>query len=290
MIQYDMPLYRPPSEARSLIIQATLGCSHNKCTFCSMYRSKQFKARKFEDIQQDLISARQEYPLVKRIFLADGDALILGMDRLVPILEEIQKLFPECQRIGIYGTSKSIRNKSEENLKKLYDLGIKIVYMGLESGDNEILEAIDKGERADDIVIAGQRLMQSGIKLSVTVISGLGGSKRKEIHAIETARALSRMKPDYIGFLALMLEAGTPLYELYAQGKFTPISPSETIDEMIIFLSTIDSSGSVFRCNHASNYFSLSGTLNKDIPAMLEELEEVKQDISLLKDERFRRL
>lgn len=290
MIHYDMPLYRPPSEARSLIIQATLGCSHNKCTFCSMYKSKQFKARPFEEIQRDLKFARQSYPVVKRIFLADGDALILGMDRLVPILEEIRNLFPECERVGIYGTSRSIRNKTREDLEKLHQLGIKIVYMGLESGDDEILRFIEKGESAEEIVLAGQKLMQTGIRLSVTVISGLGGSERKELHALETAKALSKMKPDYIGFLALMLEEGTPLYDLYQKGKFIPLSPEEIVDEMIIFLSTIDSQGSVFRCNHASNYFVLSGTLNEDIPAMLAELDEVKQDISLLKDERFRRL
>lgn len=290
MINYDMPLYRPPSEARSLIIQATLGCSHNKCTFCSMYKSKQFRPRAFEEIQAELAFARKAYPRVRRIFLADGDALILSMERLVPILEEINKLFPECERVGIYGTSKSIHNKTDEDLKKLYGLGLKIVYMGLESGDDEILESIHKGESADDIVKAGIKLMQSGITLSVTVISGLGGSAKKESHAIRTAEALSKMKPHYIGFLSLMIERGTPLYDLYQNGEFIPLSAEEIVDEMTIFLKTIDSQGSVFRCNHASNYFTLSGTLNQDIPMMLKELEEVKEDLSLLKDERFRRL
>ncbi|MDO4710584.1 MAG: radical SAM protein [Peptostreptococcaceae bacterium] len=290
MIKYDMPLYRPPSEARSLIIQVTLGCSHNKCTFCSMYKSKNFKARSFEEIQEDLKIARESYPVVKRIFLADGDALILSMGRLVPILEEIQQMFPECERIGIYGTSRSIHNKTEEDLRTLFQLGIKIVYMGLESGDDKILENIQKGEKTEDVVRAGKKLMRSGIKLSVTVISGLGGTDRKEIHPLETAKALSEMKPDYIGFLALMIEQGTPLYDLYQQGRFIPLSASDIVDEMIIFLSTIDSEGTIFRCNHASNYFVLSGTLNRDVPLMLSELGSVKEDLSILKDERFRRL
>ena len=142
-----------------------------------MYRSKIFRPRSFEEIRHDLMIGRKSYPSVRRIFLADGDALILGMDRLVPILEEIRRLFPECERIGIYATSKSIRNKTDEDLRRLYDLGLKIVYMGLESGDDEVLLAIRKGERAEDIVNAGQKLMASGIELSVTVISGLGGKK-----------------------------------------------------------------------------------------------------------------
>ncbi len=290
MNHYDMPLFRPPSEARSLIIQATLGCSHNKCTFCSMYRTKKFTARPLEEIQRDLQSGREMYRFVRRIFLADGDALILSMDRLVPILEEIRRLFPECERVAIYATSKSIHGKSDDDLKKLYDLGLKIVYMGLESGDDEVLTAIQKGESASDIVDAGKKLMNSGIELSVTVISGLGGKERKNEHAIETAKALSQMKPNYIGFLALMIERGTPLYDDYAAGKFVPLTAEEIVEEMILFLKNIDSEGSVFRCNHASNYFVLSGTLNADVPQMLAELVEVQEDLTLLRDERFRRL
>lgn len=290
MIQYDLPLYRPPSEARSLIIQATIGCSYNRCEFCSMYKSKRFRPRPLEEIHQDLLSAREDYSYVKRIFLADGDALVLSMDRLVPILKYIKEIFPECERVGIYATSRSILDKKEEDLKLLYEMGLSIVYMGLESGDDAILKSINKGETAQDIVLAGKKLMASGMKLSVTVISGLGGQKLKEVHAIETAKALSQMKPDYIGFLALMIEPNTPLYDRYQQGEFVPLTAPEIVDEMLIFLSTIDSNGSVFRCNHASNYFSLSGTLNQDRDSMLQELEEIKQDLSTLKDESFRRL
>ncbi len=290
MIIYDMPLYRPPSEARSLIIQVTLGCSHNKCTFCSMYKTKQFKVRPFEEIYEELVYARNRYSFVRRIFLADGDALVISMDRLVQVLDAIKTLFPECERVGIYATSKSIRDKSDEDLKKLYEMGLKIVYMGLESGDDVVLKKIRKGESSDDIVHAGKKLMQSGIELSVTVISGLGGVGRKEHHSIETAKALSKMKPNYIGFLALMIERETELFEEYSRGEFTPLSAEEIVDEMILFLNNIDSEGSVFRCNHASNYFVLSGTLNKDVPSMLSELAEVKADLSLLKDEHYRRL
>lgn len=289
MIYYDMPLYRPPSEAYSLIIQATLGCSHNKCAFCSMYTSKVFRARPFKDIREELLFARAHYKSVKRIFIADGDAMVLSMSRLVPILEEINNLFPECERIGIYGTSKSIKNKTDEDLKKLYDLGIKIVYMGLESGDPEVLTMVNKGESPDMIVKAARRIMAAGMKISVTVISGLGGAARQKEHAINSAKALSEMNPDYIGFLALMIDKGTPLEQWYKEGTFVPLTPAQIIDEMILFLSNIDSPNTVFRCNHASNYFLLSGNLNEDIPMMLEELQEAKQNLSLLRDERYRR-
>lgn len=290
MIHYDMPLYRPPSEAYSLIIQATLGCSHNRCAFCSMYRSKVFRARPFKEIQKELIYARRQYRYVERIFLADGDALVLSMSRLVPILEEIKALFPECKRIGIYGTSKSIKNKSDEELKKLFELGIKIVYMGLESGDEEVLKMIDKGENPEQIIHAAKRIMASGMKLSITVISGLGGHARKEEHAIETARALTNMNPHYIGFLALMIEPGTPLYTWHQEGKFISLSPKEVVEEMTLFLKHIDSPNTVFRCNHASNYFLLSGTLNEDIPKMLIQLEHAKSNLSSLRGEYHRRL
>lgn len=289
MIYYDMPLYRPPSEAYSLIIQATLGCSHNKCAFCSMYTSKVFRARPFNDIREELLFARAHYKSVKRIFIADGDAMVLSMSRLVPILEEIKNLFPECERIGIYATSKSVKNKTDEDLKKLYDLGIKIVYIGLESGDPQVLSMVNKGESPENIVKAAKRIMAAGMKISVTVISGLGGAALQKEHAINSAKALSEMNPDYIGFLALMIDRGTPLEQWYKEGKFVPLTPAQIIDEMILFLSNIDSPNTVFRCNHASNYFLLSGNLNEDIPMMLKELQEAKQNVSLLRDERYRR-
>ena len=290
MLNYHMPLYRPPSEARSLIVQVTLGCSYNACTFCSMYKSKQFQARSFEDIKKDFITARQMYPHVKRIFLADGDALVLSTEKLVAILDFVLELFPEVERISAYATAKNIMHKDISELTLLKSKRLTMIYMGLESGDENVLQMIHKGETAADIINSAQKVMAAGITLSMTVISGLGGTKYKESHAIHTAEALSRIKPHYIGFLALMIEPGTLLYEQYKEGAFTPLSPLDIEEEMILFLNHINSEESVFRCNHASNYFSLSGTLNRDIPMMLAELDEVRDDISQLKPETFRRL
>lgn len=289
-MNYDLPLYRPPSEARSLIVQVTLGCSYNQCTFCSMYQSKTFSARDFEDIQKDLLDARRMYPHIRRIFLADGDAMVLSMARLVQILDFINDVFPEVERISAYATAKNIYGKSIQDLELLRSKKLSMLYMGLESGNDEVLRMINKGESAGDIVQAAQKVMASGIVLSMTVISGLGGKKHKDSHALDTAKALSEIKPHYIGFLALMLEPGTLLHDQCQSGIFEPLEPFEIIDEMIVFLNHIHAEGSVFRCNHASNYFSLSGTLNQDIPLMLQELEDVQNDLRLLKDERFRLL
>lgn len=290
MLRYEGAVYRPPSEARSLIIQATLGCSHNKCTFCSMYKDKPFRARAFEDVENDLRYARSMYSHVRRIFLADGDALILSFEKLSKILLCIKELFPECERIGIYGTSKSINIKTLEELVELKKLGLGIIYLGLESGNEEILRRIQKGETAEDIVKAGKKVKESEILLSVTAISGLGSQELKDEHAIDTAKALSAMKPDFIGFLALMVEREAELYKDVLNGNFKLLTPIEIVEEMILFLKNIDSEGSVFRSNHASNYFSLYGDLNKDVPSMLAELEEVLKDDALLKAECFRRL
>lgn len=290
MLRYEGAVYRPPSEARSLIIQATLGCSHNKCTFCSMYKDKPFRARAFEDVENDLRYARSMYSHVRRIFLADGDALILSFEKLSRILLCIKELFPECERVGIYGTSKSINIKTLEELVELKKLGLGIIYLGLESGNEEILRRIKKGETAEDIVRAGKKVKESGILLSVTAISGLGSQELKDEHAVDTAKAFSAMKPDFIGFLALMVEREAELYKDVLNGNFKLLTPIEIVEEMILFLKNIDSEGSVFRSNHASNYFSLYGDLNKDIPSMLSELEEVLKDDALLKAECFRRL
>lgn len=290
MINYEGAVFRPPSEARSLIIQATIGCSHNKCTFCSMYKEKNFRARDFSDIEKDLKSGRSMYSHIRRIFLADGDALILSTERLVQILEAIKSIFPECERVGIYGTSRSINLKSEQELRQLRELGLGIVYLGLESGNDEILSSINKGESADDIVRAGKKAKNAGLLVSVTAISGLGGQRLRTEHAKDTAKALSLMNPDFIGFLSLMVEPGTQLWEEVADGSFSLLTPQEIIEEMVIFLKNIDSPGTVFRSNHASNYFSLYGNLNEDIPSMLSELEEAMKDQDLLRNEFMRRL
>lgn len=289
MIKYEGSIYRPPSEAQSLIIQATIGCSHNACSFCTMYRQKSFRARTYNEIKSDLEFARQSYSYVRRIFLADGDAMILSFEKLSEILVLIQKLFPECERVGIYGTSKSINIKTDQELLHLRKLGLGIVYIGLESGNDTILASINKGEQSADIVAAGIKAKKAGMLTSVTAISGIGGKDLRYEHAFDTAIALSDMNPDYIGFLSLMLEPDTRFYETIKSGQFQLLSPVEIVEEMLTFLKNIDSPNTVFRCNHASNYFSLYGNLNKDIPSMILELDSIMSD-SFYKSENLRRL
>ena len=278
-MEYEGIVYRPPSEARSLIIQVTIGCAHNTCTFCNMYKAKQFRIRRMEEILADLEeAAKSRYASwIERVFLADGDALVVKTEDLLTILARIRELFPQVGRVSSYGTAQDILRKPEEDLRALRDAGLGIVYVGAESGDNEILRYIHKDVTAEEIAEAGRKLKRCGIQTSVTLISGLGGRGRVTRHALSCARLISEMNPEYASFLALRLYEGTPMYDDVVSGRFERITPDEIVDEMELFLKNVDSPGTVFRTNHASNYVVLAGTLNDDIPAMLEKLEEAKR-------------
>lgn len=277
-MKFEGIVYRPPSEARSLIIQVTIGCAHNTCTFCNMYKDKQFRVRSMEEILADMEEAAAAYgSYVKRVFLADGDALVLKTERLLEILAAVKRLFPGINRVSSYGTAQDVLAKSDEDLKKLQAAGLGIVYLGAESGDDEILRYIKKDVTAEQLVCAGQKLKRCGIQTSVTLISGLGGRSRVERHALACADLISRMNPEYASFLTLRLYEGTPMYDDVAEGRFERITADEIVDEMSIFLEHVNSPGTVFRTNHASNYVVLAGTLNGDIPQMMKTLEEAKR-------------
>ena len=265
-------VFRPPSEAYSLIVQVTVGCSHNKCTFCDMYKEKRFHLRKLEDVLEDFNIARRQYRYIERVFLADGDALIRKTEDLAVILKHIRKIIPECRRVTSYGSPKSILTKSPEDLALLHSLGLEMIYLGLESGNEQVLKHINKGVTVEDIVRAGQMVKDAGMKLSVTAISGLGGTEMWKEHAIDTAKAFSRMKPDYIGLLTLMFEGDVPLRRECEEGKFHLLTAPQVAKETLLMLEHIDSEGSVFRSNHASNYLTLKGTLNRDREAMCEQI------------------
>lgn len=291
MIRYKGKLYRPPSEAYSLIIQATIGCSHNKCTFCSMYKEDQFKIRNIEDIIADLKLGRQYYKNVKRIFLADGDALIIKTEKLADILKEIQRIFPECERVGIYGSPKSILLKSKEELSLLKELGLGIIYLGLESGSDRILKNIKKGITSYEMIEAGRSVVDVGIPLSITLISGIGGKKYSKEHAIESAKVLNEINPDYIALLTLLLEKGTELYKDVQDGKFKLLTPKEVLLETRLLVENIEVDNCIFRSNHASNYVPLRGTLQKDRQLILNQIEEGLKISDLLEEkELYRRL
>ena len=277
-MRYEGIVYRPPSEARSLIVQVTIGCAHNTCTFCNMYKAKDFRVRSMEEIMEDLKEAHNSYgAYVQKVFLADGDALVLQTEKLLEILKAVRELFPNCTRVASYGTAQDILRKTEEELKSLQKAGLGIVYVGAESGDDEILASICKGVTAEELKAAGQKLKRCGIQTSVTLISGLGGRSKVEEHARSCAELISAMNPEYASFLTLRLYEGTPMYDDVVTGRFERITADEIVDEMKIFLEHVDSPGTVFRTNHASNYVVLAGNLNEDIPSMLAQLDEAKK-------------
>lgn len=289
-MRYFGSVYRPPSEARSLIVQVTYGCSHNTCAFCSMYKAKKFTLRPMEEILEDFRMARQAYSKVGRIFLADGDALIRPAVDLERILEVIGELFPECERVTCYASPSSVHKRTPEELKRLRARNLTMVYMGLESGCDEVLKRMRKGHTAADIVAAGQKINAAGIDLSVTAISGLGGVELWREHAMDTAAALSAMKPAYIGLLTLMVEPGTPLYDWVEKGQFQLLDSYQVLEETALLVAQLDCEGAVFRMNHASNYLTLKGTLNEDKQALLKRIHSAMSGRTDLRPEYFRAL
>lgn len=289
-MRYYGTVYRPPSEAYSLIVQATYGCSHNTCAFCGMYREKRFALRPLEEILEDFQMARSAYRTVRRVFLADGDALIRKADDLYSILDTVRELFPECERVTCYASPSSIRIHTEAELRTLREKNLTMVYMGLESGSEAVLKLMRKGHGAKEIVRMGQKIRSCGIALSVTGITGLGGPDLLREHALKTAEAFNAMNPEYIGMLTLMVEPGTPLYGWVENGSFQLLDQFQVLRETRLLVEALDSPGSVFRMNHASNYLSLRGTLNADKGALLAEIARAEADHSRLRPELLRGL
>lgn len=276
--EYDYPLYRPPSEAYSLILQITLGCSHNKCTFCNMYKSKKFKIKPIERIKEEINWFRKKVSYAEKIFLADGDALIIPTFKLIEILEYINKIFPENERIAIYASPKSLKFKTKEELKEIRKKGVTLIYLGLESGDEEILTKTNKGSTPKEIIKAGKKAKESGFKLSLTIIMGLGGKDKSESHALKTAEVINQIIPDYLGALCLTLLPETEMFKEAQLGKFNEISGLEMIEELKIMLENINIKTKekiIFRSNHVSNYLNLRGELPKDKQNLLKEINFV---------------
>lgn len=273
-MQYYGNVFRPPSEARSLIIQATVGCAHNKCSFCYMYKDDNFIIRPLEDIKKDLIEMSQYGSYWRRIFLADGDALVLKTSDLLEILKIIKQYYPNIERVSSYATAGDINRKSIEELKALRDAGLEMLYIGFESGDDEILRKINKGLTYKDYVSAMAKCKEVGFKTSITIIAGLGGVELMEQNAKGTAKIISETKPDYVSYLTMRIYKNTPLYLDYINGKFNMPNAEEILQEMKIFLENVDSEGTIFRSNHASNYVLLAGTLNEDKKGLIEAIDK----------------
>lgn len=279
---YEGSIFRPPSEARSLILQATIGCSHNKCTFCITYRDKEFRIKSIDEMKSDIAVVLPYYKEARRIFLADGNALAIPTADLLNILDLLRNSFPKLERVGIYACPQDILKKSVEELRKLKEAGLGIIYIGLESGSDEILRKVKKGVKSKHMIEAARKVKEAGIPLSVIFILGLGGREKSIEHATETARVISEMDPDYAGALTLMVIRGTEIYDEVRNGDLDILSPREVFQELKILIENLNLTNCVFRANHASNYLPVGGTLPHDKEEMLIKLNSIlaRDDVS----------
>jgi len=291
-MDYIGRIFRPPSEARSLLLQITVGCSHNRCGYCDMYRDKRFSAKPREVVERDIEEAARLGPRFSRVFLCDGDALILSTRRLLAILAGIRDRLPWVERVGVYGDTRSVGNKSVEELTALREAGLGIVYHGVESGSDEVLELIDKGGTRAECVETAHKLRQASIAHSVMVLLGVGGQKLSSAHASATASLLSEMDPPYAGALTTTLVAGTPLFQLAARGGFELPDRFGMLEELRTIVAGAELSGCRFSANHASNYLPLTSELPRDRDQVLEVLDHVlrARDERVLKPEALRGL
>ncbi len=278
MIHYEGQLYRPPSEAQSLILQATIGCSYNECTFCGMYRDKRFRVRPFEELEREIAWARDEAgPSVQKVFLADGDALVAKKSFLVKILDALNEAFPNLRRVSCYASPQSLQVRSVEEMAELREKGLTLYYLGIESGHDGVLEDLVKGVDAAEMVRVANKAHEAGVKLSTMILLGAGGRELSLEHARESARVVNAIAPRFVSTLVMTPVEGTPLHEQDARGEVDHLTPIELAAELRAFLATTELSGSIFRSNHASNYLTLAGNLPRDRDKLVASLDEVLQ-------------
>lgn len=289
-MHYEGMIIRPPSEANSILLQVTVGCSHNKCTFCGTYSGERFKIKPDEIVEQDIQFAKEYCRRQRRVFLCDGDALILPQKRLVNILKKIETNLPWVTRVGIYANTKSIQMKTPEELAELHQHGLGIAYMGLETGDDVTLKAVRKGATAEKMVAMGKKIREAGIKLSITVLLGLAGRERSMIHARETGNVLSAIDPEYVGALSLMLIPGTSLCNDHEKGVFPLLEPDEMLKELRQMIAHTHLSKGLFHANHASNYLPIKARMPKDKERTLQQIDQALSGEIALKPEWMRAL
>lgn len=292
-MRYVEPVFRPPSEAKSLLLQASIGCSNNTCTFCGSNLVKKFGIRPLEEIREDILEARALYgERVRRVFLLDSNALCMRTEDLLEILNLLYAVFPYLERVGVYACAADALEKSPEDLRKLFKAGLKIAYLGVESGDDVILKRVRKGISAEQTIEGCKRIMDSGITLSVTIILGLGGKERWRENAMETAKVINRINPPYVGALTLMVVPGTPLHKEVQEGRFQVLNPQEILQEMRLLVENLELTNCVFRSNHASNYLPLGGILPQDKEDILRVIDLALRKASRipLRSEKHRRL
>ena len=291
-MKYEGMIYRPPSEADSLILQVTVGCSYNRCTFCSAYQGKSFRVKRFEEIVEDIDEVASYRVPVRRVFLADGDALIIPQKDLLRILNYLNDHLRDLERVGIYANAKDILRKDVEELRELRDLKLGILYLGLESGHPEVLKRIKKNATVEQMIRAAKRVKESGIILSVTVLLGIGGMELSQAHAEHTGKVLSEMDPDFVGALSLIVVPGTPMEEQIETGKLVLPTPFGLIQELETMITHCHVTNCFFASNHASNYLPLRIRMPEEKEEALRRIREVlrRKDPALLRPEYLRAL
>jgi radical SAM superfamily enzyme YgiQ (UPF0313 family) len=289
-MHYEGFIIRPPSEANSILLQVTVGCSHNKCTFCGAYKGERFKIKSDDIILEDIAFASKYCKRQDRLFICDGDALIVPQKKLLWILSEIKKQVPWVTRVGVYANTKGIKMKTPEELVELREHGLGIAYMGLETGDDETLKNVHKGATAQTMIDMGKKIRSAGINLSITVLLGIAGRERSQVHAVETGRVLSEIDPEYVGALSLMLIPGTPLHDDYTAGKFPLIEPVEMLVELRTMIEHTNLSNGLFHANHASNYLPIRAKFPEDKAKTLALIDEALSGRVALKPEFLRAL
>jgi radical SAM superfamily enzyme YgiQ (UPF0313 family) len=289
-MHYEGNIIRPPSEANSILLQVTVGCSRNKCTFCGTYMGERFRIKPDDIIMADIAFAAQHCKRQRRVFLCDGDALIIPQTRLLGILTEIERQLPWVTRVGVYANAKSLAMKTSEELEILRSHRLGIAYMGLESGDDLTLKAINKGATAAEMIDMGQKARAAGLKLSITVLLGIAGRERSQIHAAETGRVLSAIDPEYVGALSLMLIPGTPLFDDHRSNRFELIEPDEMLRELRTMIEHTHLGRGLFHANHASNYLPIKARLPRDKESVLQMIDQALDGHISLKPEWLRAL
>lgn len=291
-LKYEGDIYRPPSEARSLILQATVGCSHNRCTFCAMYKQKKYRERELEELKEEIHAAGRLWPQTRRVFLADGNALTMTTEKLRSILQHLDSAFPLLERVAVYANPQDLLQKEIAELAELRSLKLGMIYLGIESGSGSVLQAVRKGASPEEIARGSARVKKAGIPLSVTLINGLAGLEGTEEHARESARLLNEIDPDYLGLLSLMIIPGTSLYREIKAGRFTPLGPWDMIREIRLMVEHLSLSNCVFRANHASNYLPLKAVLSRDRESLLATLDVLLKSKApgILRSEHYRML
>lgn len=278
MINYHEPLFRPPSEAYSLILQVTLGCAWNQCAFCEMYSSKHFKLRSEEEVFAEIDSLATHTDDVRKVFLADGNAMILSFTKMSRMLDKLNNTFPKLNRVSAYALPKDIEAKSDNELQILAEKGLKLLYVGIESGDDELLKAINKGEDFASSSRALQRARKAGIKLSVMILNGLGGKFFSQQHALNSAKLVNEIQPEFLSTLVLSYPYGEKHFIEKFKGEFIPLNTIELISEMKVFIENLDLNSTVFRSDHASNYLVLRGNFPRNKEEMLNRISSVLED------------